>query len=58
TAQGSAFAAGLAVGLWDSYADLVAQRQIDCVFEPASSAAQAQFETWQAAVARAKNWAT
>ncbi|NEP17179.1 MAG: glycerol kinase GlpK, partial [Leptolyngbya sp. SIO4C1] len=42
TAQGSAFAAGLAVGLWDSYADLVAQRQIDCVFEPASSAAQAQ----------------
>ena len=59
TAQGAAFGAGLAVGFWDNYADLVAKRQIERVFEPGVGAAQAQehFQIWQQAVERAKNWA-
>ncbi|MEO0457690.1 MAG: glycerol kinase GlpK [Cyanobacteria bacterium P01_A01_bin.114] len=58
TAQGSAFAAGLAVDFWQDYASLVGQRKIDRVFEPSNQAkqTQAQFETWQKAVSRAKNW--
>ncbi len=58
TAQGAAFAAGLAVGFWDDYRQLVDSRQIDRVFEPSENAAQAQadFATWQKAVERAKNW--
>ena len=58
TAQGAAFGAGLAVGLWDNYQQLIAQRQVDRVFEPAGGAASAQanFATWQKAVARAQNW--
>jgi glycerol kinase len=34
TAQGAAFAAGLAVGFWDDYRTLVDSRPIDRVFEP------------------------
>ena len=58
TAQGAAFGAGLAIGLWDDYAALVAARQIDRVFKPSdyADAAQTNFKTWQQAVGRAKNW--
>ena len=58
TAQGAAFAAGLAVGLWDNYTALVNSRKIDRVFEPSENATQAQahFKTWQKAVERAKGW--
>ncbi len=58
TAQGAAFAAGLAVGFWDSYEKLVGDRQIDKVFKPGkgAAAAQANFATWQKAVERAKDW--
>ena len=58
TAQGAAFAAGLAVGLWDDYHTLVNNRQIDRVFEPSANAkkAQSDFATWKKAVERAKNW--
>ncbi|MBE9182189.1 glycerol kinase GlpK [Oculatella sp. LEGE 06141] len=59
TAQGAAFAAGLAVGFWQDYTALVSRRQIDRIFEPSDHAAvvQTQFATWQKAVARAKHWA-
>lgn len=59
TAQGAAFAAGLAVGFWDDYHALVNRRPIDRVFEPGAGATQAQanFATWQKAVERAKHWA-
>lgn len=59
TAQGAAFAAGLAVGFWDSYQDLVASRKVDRVFEPGEGAAQAQanYAIWKRAVERAKAWA-
>jgi glycerol kinase len=57
TAQGAAFAAGLAIGFWPDYSALVATRQIDRVFEPRSQATlPAHFEQWEKAVTRAKNW--
>ncbi|NEO27647.1 MAG: glycerol kinase GlpK [Kamptonema sp. SIO4C4] len=58
TAQGAAFGAGLAVGFWQNYADLIAQRKIDRVFQPGEGQAQAQehFQVWLRAVERAKNW--
>jgi glycerol kinase len=58
TVQGAAFAAGLAVGLWDSYTTLVNQRQIDRIFEPGkgSESAKGNFATWQKAVQRTLGW--
>ncbi|MEO0539921.1 MAG: glycerol kinase GlpK [Cyanobacteria bacterium P01_A01_bin.105] len=60
TAQGSAFGAGLAVGLWQDYDALVSSRKIDRVFEPGQQAprAQEQFKQWQVAVGRTKDWPT
>ncbi|NDJ23971.1 glycerol kinase GlpK [Nostoc sp. B(2019)] len=55
TVQGVAFAAGLAVGFWDSYEALVRQRQIECVFEPRSNSVS-NFATWQKAVKRTLAW--
>ncbi len=59
TAQGAAFGAGLAVGFWPRYRDLIAQRQVERVFEPGSGQGQAQasFPVWLRAVERAKAWA-
>ena len=58
TAQGAAFGAGLAVGFWDDYQALIANRQIDRIFEPEPGQEQAvaNFATWSKAVTRAKNW--
>ncbi len=58
TAQGAAFGAGLAVGFWDNYQQLISDRQVDRVFEPGAGQAPAQdnFAMWSKAVARAKNW--
>jgi len=58
TAQGSAFGAGLVVGFYPDYAELVSKRQVDRTFEPGAGAekAQADFEMWKKAVDRAKNW--
>ncbi|MEO1590424.1 MAG: glycerol kinase GlpK [Cyanobacteria bacterium J06632_22] len=58
TAQGSAFGAGLAAGLWQDYDALVQSRKIDRVFEPGDNeaAAQEQFKQWQVAVERTKQW--
>ncbi len=59
SAQGAAFAAGLAVGFWQDYAALTSSRQIDQIFQPGEGATQAQdnFKTWLEAVRRAKHWA-
>lgn len=57
TAQGAAFAAGLAVGFWDDYQAIVETRQVDKVFEPqAKAVADEHFERWEQAVDRAKRW--
>lgn len=59
TAQGAAFAAGLATGYWSDYQALLATRERDRVFEPGEGAAiaQANYQTWLKAVSRAKHWA-
>ncbi|MGK7906371.1 MAG: glycerol kinase GlpK [Synechococcus sp.] len=59
TAQGAAFAAGLAVGFYSSYADIVTQRTVDRVFVPGEGAtlARQNFALWKEAVKRVKNWA-
>jgi glycerol kinase len=58
TVQGAAFAAGLVAGFWDSYTQLVNQRQIDRIFEPHQSRDHmiANFATWQKAVQRSLDW--
>ncbi len=59
TAQGAAFGAGLAVGFWQDYSQLVANTKVDRTFEPQSAesaTAQANYSQWQKAVQRAKNW--
>ncbi len=58
TAQGAAFGAGLTVGYWDDYDQLIARCHIDRIFEPGknASAVQENFLTWAKAVERAKHW--
>jgi glycerol kinase len=59
SAQGAAFAAGLAVRFWQDYTALTSSRQIDRVFQPGEGVTQAQecFPTWLEAVKRVKHWA-
>ncbi len=58
TAQGAAFAAGLASGFWQDYPQLVAARTVDRCFYPGqgSDQAVAHFATWQKAVERSQHW--
>lgn len=58
TAQGAAFAAGLAVGFWDDYRTLVESRAIDRIFIPGGQATAAYegFAMWKKGVERAKHW--
>lgn len=57
TVQGVAFAAGIAIGLWDNYQALIDRRQIERVFQPSQKSTHLEnFLTWQKAVSRAKNW--
>ncbi|MBV6626145.1 MAG: glycerol kinase GlpK [Rivularia sp. (in: Bacteria)] len=58
TVQGIAFAAGLSIGLWSDYSQLINQRSIEKVFEPNinSNKIQDNYATWLRAVERGKNW--
>ncbi|WP_073310982.1 glycerol kinase GlpK [Halobaculum gomorrense] len=60
TALGSAYAAGLAVGYWDSVDDLRENWQVDREFAPEmdASGADAMYDRWDDAVERSLNWAT
>jgi glycerol kinase len=57
TAQGAAFGAGLTVGFWTDYQQLVSDRPVETI-EPGRGQPQAQenFAMWSKAVERAKNW--
>jgi glycerol kinase len=57
TAAGSAYLAGLAVGVWNSPSELDQIRRTDCRFEPSMEieAAQALYEGWQQSVARVRS---
>ncbi len=59
TALGAAYAAGLAVGYWDSLAELRNNWHVDAEFAPEMdrSDADARFERWHDAVERSKDWA-
>jgi len=58
TALGAAYAAGLAVGFWDSTEELRANWNEDKRWEPAWSADQrgAAYAQWKKAVARTLDW--
>ncbi|GAA0209521.1 glycerol kinase GlpK [Halobaculum roseum] len=60
TALGSAYAAGLAVGYWDSVDDLRQNWQVDREFTPEmdDADADAMYDRWGDAVERSLNWAT
>ncbi len=59
TALGSAYAAGLAVGYWDSTDDLRENWQIDREFTPEADAGEVDrmYDRWGDAVERSRNWA-
>ena len=59
TALGAAYLAGLAVGYWQSDADVAANWRVDRRFEPTLPAARATElrAAWDRAVGRAKGWA-
>ncbi len=59
TALGAAYLAGLAVGVWQSVAELSAQWEIDRRFEPTWSDNQrsTKRQRWAEAVERSKGWA-
>jgi glycerol kinase len=59
TALGAAMLAGLGVGLWKNTDELAGIREVERVFQPATSAKErrAQLKQWRKAVKRARNWA-
>jgi len=59
TALGSAYAAGLAVGYWETADELRANWQIDREFDPEKSAEAVapNYDRWQEAVDRSLDWA-
>jgi glycerol kinase len=58
TALGAALLAGLAVGFWQSPADLESERTIDHIFEPQSDPTEVHKRRarWNQAIERAKSW--
>jgi glycerol kinase len=57
TAQGAAFGAGLTIGFWTDYQQLVSDRPVE-IINPGIRQAKAQenFAMWTKAVARSKDW--
>jgi glycerol kinase len=58
TALGAAYAAGLAVGYWKGYDDLVQNWQVERRFKPAMNAEERShlYRSWHKAVARSLDW--
>ncbi|MFB6221243.1 MAG: glycerol kinase, partial [Halolamina sp.] len=59
TALGSAYAAGLAVGYWDTVDELRSNWQVDSSFEASMDPAKADkmYSRWDDAVERSRGWA-
>jgi glycerol kinase len=59
TALGAAYAAGLAVGYWDSTDELRSNWQVDRQFDPEMQASRADrlYDRWDDAVERSRDWA-
>ena len=60
TALGAAYLAGLAVGYWESQADIAKQWQVDARFKPSMKGKQRRvlYADWQRAVERSQGWVT
>lgn len=60
TAQGAAYMAGLATGVWKNTEEIEKNREIDRVFKPNMSAAEREkrLSEWGKAVERSMHWAT
>ena len=58
TALGAAYLAGLAMGFWETPADVAGHWALDRVFEPGMSADEVQFrrQRWKKAVTRSRDW--
>jgi glycerol kinase len=56
TALGAAYAAGLAVGYWETVDELRANWQVDAEFDP-DGGYEDRYERWGAAVERSRDWA-
>lgn len=56
TALGAAYAAGLAVGLWDTREELKHHLEIDAEFNPELSYTE-EYSRWKEAIGRSTNWA-
>jgi len=58
TAQGAAYLAGLAEGVWQDVGDVTSRRKVDAIFQPLAeeSAADAAHRQWTRAVERARGW--
>jgi glycerol kinase len=60
TAQGAAYMAGLATGVWKNTKEIEKNREIDRVFKPNMSADEREkhLSEWSKAVERSMHWAT
>lgn len=59
TVMGAAYLAGLATGVWDSFADITARWELDQAFEPDASADRSTGHgKWLRAVERSRGWVT
>jgi glycerol kinase len=58
TALGAAYLAGLAVGFWNSVADIETQWQVQQKFAPDATNPEATITGWEKAIATAKHWAS
>jgi glycerol kinase len=58
TAQGAAYMAGIAVGVWDDVAELESHREVERVFEPMMDepTRQEHLRQWRRSVERALHW--
>ena len=58
TALGAAYLAGLATGVWESTAEIEANRQVDKIFVPSMPEEERNriYSNWKRAVERSRNW--
>ena len=58
TALGAAYLAGLATGVWESTAEIEANRQVDKIFVPSMPEEERNkiYANWKRAVERSRNW--
>lgn len=58
TALGAAYCAGLATGVWESFEEIEANREVDRIFTPSMeiTVRNKKYSDWKRAVERSRNW--